>query len=152
VTIEPLRLRLRVRLRRHGLDHQLAAGLEPASSAELRLRARQLEEPAVRRRLARSLRGAVADARGHPAGCLRSAAVVDRRAVIEWGEGLLGLADALEQPKMLNPCGLARTVELITDGAGPLYNPGALSSLGDQLFWVADGLQAPPPETQSSIA
>jgi len=147
----PLRLRLRVLFRRHGLDHQLAAGREPASSAELGLRARQLENPVARRRLARSLRGAVADAHASPVGCHGSFSLVDRSAVIEWGEGLLGLAEALEQPQSLNPCGIARTVELITDGGGPLYNSAARSSLGDRLWWVADGLQ-PPPQTGREVS
>ena len=56
-----------------------------------------------------------------------------------WREGLLGLADYLEQRGPVNPCSVARLLRLLTDGIGPLYNPGSEQSLGDAIWWVADG-------------
>jgi hypothetical protein len=145
-----LRLRVRVSLYRRRLDRQIAEGRDPAASPDRALRARQLTNTAARRRLARSLRRVVADAdpsRGLPLG---SALPVCRAAIFGRGEGLLGLAEALERSGPVNPCGVARTLALITDGAGPLYNPAAQRSLGELVWWVADGLQPCPPHAWAS--
>jgi hypothetical protein len=48
--------RLRVKLQRHRLDHQLADGLDPLDLTERALRASQLAAMPTRRRIARSLR------------------------------------------------------------------------------------------------
>ena len=130
--------RLRVRLRRGRLDRELAEGRDPEACGDRALRAGQLTEAVTRRRVARSLRGVVAKAERAPGG-LGSAAPVCRGAVLAWREGLLGLADRLEQPGALNPCGVARALVLLTDGTGPLYNPAPESSLGELIWWVADG-------------
>ena len=55
----PLRMRLRVLLRRGTLDSLLAGGWDPAIDPRLALRARQLARPALRARLASQLRDAV---------------------------------------------------------------------------------------------
>ena len=34
---------------------------------------------------------------------------------------------------------------LLSDGASPLYNPASERSIGEALWWVADGLQPCPP-------
>jgi hypothetical protein len=54
---------------------------------------------------------------------------------------LLGLADRLERQAPVNPCGVARTVVLLTDGDGPLYVPTPERSMADAIWWVADGLE-----------
>ena len=136
--------RLRVRLRRGRLDRELAEGRDPEACGDRALRAGQLTEAVTRRRVARSLRGVVAKAERAPGG-LGSAAPVCRGAVLAWREGLLGLADRLEQPGALNPCGVARALVLLTDGTGPLYNPAPEPSLGELVWWVADGLAPCPP-------
>ena len=64
-----------------------------------------------------------------------------RRAIWPWREGLLGLAERLERPGPINPCGVARVLELLTDGTGPLYNPRAARSMGEAVWRIADGLQ-----------
>lgn len=74
-----------------------------------------------------------------------SAAPVCRTAVLPWREGLLGLADRLEQTDPVSPCGVARVLALLTDGAGPFYSPAPERSIGEALWWVADGLQLCPP-------
>jgi hypothetical protein len=99
----------------------------------------------TRRRLARSLRGAVAAADSPRAALLGSAVPVCREAVVSCREGLLGLADRLEAPAAINPCGVARTVVLLSDATGPLYNPAPERSLNDIVWWIADGLARCPP-------
>jgi hypothetical protein len=72
-----------------------------------------------------------------------SAAVPVRRpSVLAWREALLGLAERLEQPVPLDPCGVARALVLLTDGGGPFYNAGADRSMGDAVWWIADGLHS----------
>jgi hypothetical protein len=143
-----LALRVRVHVHRGGLDRQLADGLAPEAFMERAVRARQLADPATRRRTARSLRRLVKDAELPAAARLCSAVPVYRRTVLAWREALLGLAERLENPAPVNPCGVARTVVLLTDGAGPLYNPAAGHSMGSAVWWVADGLQAFPADDE----
>jgi hypothetical protein len=57
----------------------------------------------------------------------------------------LGLAERLERPVEVNPTGVARVLMLLTDGSGPLYNPARDRSVGEALWWVADGLALCPP-------
>ena len=109
------------------------------------MRAGQLAEPLTRRHLARSLRHVVADAERPHAVVLSSRVPTVRDAVDHWREGLLGLAERLEQPGPTDPCGVARVLSLLTDGNGPLYNPAPDRSLGDALWWAADGLSLCPP-------
>ncbi len=137
-----LPLRFRVRLHRGRLDRELADGLAPEAFLDRALRASQLADPAMRRRTARALRRLVRDAELPAVGRLCSAVPLNRRSVLSWREALLGLAERLENPAPLNPCGVARTVVLLSDGAGPLYNPAAGHAMENAVWWVADGLQA----------
>ncbi len=135
-----LRRRLRVGLHRTRLDHQLAEGFGGDSVEDRSLRGRQLAGRRTRRRLARSLRARVKDAE-RPAGPRLSAAVpLSRRAVLASRESLLGLAERLESPDPVNPCGVARVLVLLTDGTGPLYGQGAADRLREAVWWIADGL------------
>jgi hypothetical protein len=136
-----LRLRLRVKLCRFGLDRQLADG-RPADASEARaLRAHQLEDPALRRKLAGSLRHTVADAqRPRPIG-FSSTVPMRREAVVGCGEALLGLADRLEHPARVSAAAVARILVLLTDGTGPLYNPACRRSLDEAIWDVADADQ-----------
>lgn len=95
----------------------------------------------ARRRTARALRGVVREACERPGLPFAPAIPVSRRAVLTWRQGLLGLADRLERPEPVNPCGVARALVLLTDGVGPLYDPGRSRSMGDAVWWIADGLQ-----------
>ncbi len=134
-------LRVRVRVRRHRFDAQLAEGVDPLSSVELTLRARQLNQPAVRRAIAGGLRRAVREAHDERVHMLSAAVPVCHDEVSRWSSPLLGLADALEQPQPVNPCGVARALQLLTDGTGPLYHPVSAPTLGRYIWWIADGLQ-----------
>lgn len=133
--------RLRVHLHRRRLDRQLADGLAPESFHDRALRATQLASMPTRRQVARSLRRLVELAET-PAGALLGPAVpVCRRAVLTWREGLLGLADRLEQPVPLDPRGAARALVLLTDGGGPFYDARAQRSMSEAVWWIADGLE-----------
>ncbi len=122
----------RVAGRRRHVDRWLAWGVgQPPSDVLIGERMRQLVSPRERRRLARRLQS-VHD-QGLRPGVYRST-VVNTRAVAINAAALQRLAarfDALEQPVAVR--GVARTVELLTDGAGPLYNPGRARELGPAL-------------------
>jgi len=135
-------LRVRVHLHRGRLDRQLADGLAPDAFDDRALRAAQLAGMPTRREVARSLRRLVKHAE-RPAGVVVSAAVpVRRHSVLAWREALLGLADRLEQPVPVDPCGVARALVVLTDGGGPFYDARADHSISDAVWWIADGLQA----------
>ena len=135
--------RLHVRLHRGRLDRQIADGLAAEAFHDRALRADQLASMPTRRQVARSLRRLVNHAE-LPAGPLLTSAVpVCRRSVLPWREAILGLADRLEQPVALDPCGVARALVLITDGGGPFYNARAQRSMREAVWWIADGLEQP---------
>jgi hypothetical protein len=118
----------------------LAQGLARDESEARSLRARQLAAPRTRRRLARCLRRvAESDPRRFTP---FSSRVALTPAVYPLREAFAGLAERLESPAPINVCGIARVIELLTDGAGPLYNRKTESRLGDAIWWVADGLEA----------
>jgi hypothetical protein len=134
-------VRLSVLLRRHLLDRQLALGLDPGTSPELTLRAWQLVKPSSRRGLAQALRRVVRQAQERRPNGLTSVVPVSREAVVRWREALLGVADAIENSERACACGVARALELITDGNGPLYSPTQSRLLGPAIWNVADGLR-----------
>lgn len=131
---------MRVQLHKARLDQQLAEGFGPDPIEDRALRARQLAGLRARRRLASSLRARVKDAERPAAPRMTAAVPLSRRAVVSWRESLLGLAERLERPDPVNPCGVARVLVLLTDGTGPLYNPGAADRMSDAVWWIADGL------------
>jgi len=145
-----LRRRIRVQLHKARLDQQLADGFGTDPIEDRAVRARQLASPRTRRQLARSLRARVKDAERPAAPRLSAAVPLSRRVVLRWRESLLGLAERLERPDPVNPCGVARVLLVLTDGTGPLYNPGAADRMSDAVWWIADGLalrvdEAPAP-------
>jgi hypothetical protein len=127
-------LRVRVALKGPQLDAQLAAGVDPVTSAELALRAGQLRSPRRRARFARSLRRAIASAEARTYARIpgRSSAVpVSRAAVLEARPELEALADDLVEIAHPRPRGVALTLQLLRDGGGPLYRPWAPANLRD---------------------
>jgi hypothetical protein len=132
--------RLSVRLRRRGLDRQLAAGVDPVTSPDLELRAWQLVQHSSRLRVARGLRRTVREAQNHRRDELSSVVPIPAQAVTQWSQGLLGVADAIEQSDRVSACGIALALELLTDGTGPLYDPGAEDLLGAAVGPTADSL------------
>ncbi len=119
-------------------------------SADRALRAEQLADAPIRGHVARTLRELVAAAERERRQQLASAVPVCRTPVAAWADGLLGLAEALERPGAVNPCGVARALALVNDTSGPLYSPAPERSLGARIWWVADGLQPCPPHAWAS--
>jgi hypothetical protein len=112
--------RLAVRLHRRALDAQLAVGAEPEQSPELWVRAQQLCDLPARRALGRTLAKTTARARRDKT-WLSSAIPVSRDAVNEALPALAQLEIALRSPEPVRPQGVAQVLELLRDGAGPLY-------------------------------
>jgi hypothetical protein len=135
------RRRVRVRLSHGRLDRGLADGWPPEAFEDLSLRAAQLAGVRTRRGVAGSLRRLVRLAELPPLARFGSAVPVCRSSVLRWREGLLGLAERLDDPIPVNPCGVARALVLLTDGSGPFYNPNEARRMGEAVWWVADGLQ-----------
>lgn len=114
-------LRLRTWWRRERLDEQLAAGADPETGAELRLRAAQLGSTAEHLRLAEGLEDVVRQARA-PATMSR---LPRRRQVRACVDELLALAQQLRSDQPIGLSGVAMTALLLSDGLGPLYYDGA---------------------------
>lgn len=128
---EDLPLGVRVRWSALELDAALASGSDPASSAELALRAAQLAEPAKRRQLARSINDLVLLAEGRFGAQLpMTRAPISADRVHMRREPLLGLRDRLLGGGPHSPRGLALVSLLLEDPRSPLYSH-ELS--GDQL-------------------
>jgi hypothetical protein len=140
-----LRLRFWVRARRRRLDHELAISEESYTTVPRALRACQLSKPRTRAKLARGLRRIVAEVDRDPVGVLGSAVPIQRIAVRASREALLGLADRLESPSVVNARGLARAMLLLKEATGPLYSHNPDVSLPSAIWNVADGLQPCPP-------
>ena len=142
--------RLRVRLARARLDHDFAASCSAESSRLHTLRADQLARGEFRSRLAAGLRRVVTDA-AEP--CSVLTAVPYRRGpvlvylrqseVMSCADGLLGLADRLDDSAPINPGGVARARLLLTDATGPLYHSHPKRELGEAIWWIADDLALP---------
>jgi hypothetical protein len=130
-------------LLRHRLDRELASRWPAEPTTAHLVRARVLADPRTRHELAVSLRRVVLDAE-QPRATL-SRAPVRRSAVLACREALLGLAERLEGPAEVNPCGVARVRLLLSDGLGPLYSNLSGASIGESVWWVADGLSLCPP-------
>ena len=141
-----LGLRIRVLCRRWRLDYELAAGgarQRPRGSRAPCETARRPGHPASGFRVVapgRRRGGAAAHPASQPRGCAGA-----RRRRRARREALLGLAERLEQPVPTNPCGVARALVLLTNGAGPLQTRASERPIDEVIWWVADGLQSCPP-------
>lgn len=118
---------MRAHLGHARLDEELAAGVRPDSDPLLRERARSLLSRDSRLKMALGLDGAlhqVAHPRLHTAQLpMRSQAVRDAAPTLAM------LARRLRGSLPIGPQGAAKTNILLTDGSGPLYNPGSRSDL-----------------------
>jgi hypothetical protein len=138
-----LRDRLAARWSPRRLDRALADGTPPEASAALALRARELTELSCRRAIAGALRRLLREAREGPR---RSyAPVAPARASVAAASDELGmLADTLETPGPVAAPGVAQAWMLLTDGTGPLYDPGSRVSLRDRAAAATQQLRAWP--------
>ena len=122
-------LRLQVLVHRGRLDRLLAEGRSPATDPQLAMRAGQLARPAVRARLAASLRDAVCSLDDSAlAQYLRPEVPVAAASVRACAREIDDLARALTGPSP-RVRGVAIVRGLLTDGAGPLYDGGQAGQL-----------------------
>jgi hypothetical protein len=142
--VVPERSRTRTRLWTHWharrLDHALASGVSPDSSAALSLRAHTLIGETARASLARSIRRLVSDAR-RPLGPLDPGAPICRRKVLRSTRTLHELADRLVSGDPVDACGVAQITLLMHDGAGPLYDRLAADDLEPMLRRALQALE-----------
>ena len=137
-------LRLRVLLSRTRLDAELAAGVDPHSTAMLELRAAQLLRPRYRRSLAAALEQVinVVDAPRHPG--LSSAVPVQRGQVAQARTTVLSLAQVLRASENVHPRGVAMVWRLLSDPASPLYFSKESGALERQAQVALDCLVGQP--------
>jgi hypothetical protein len=139
-----LLLRLRVFARRRALDVHLADGADPAGSAALAVRARQLIAPSTRESFASGLESLVMEAARPP--LPRGMAIpLARRQLMEARATLLALAACLRSDRPVYARGVALLSWLLTDGTGPVYDRHARSDLHDVLASVAEALDGAGP-------
>ena len=115
-----VRTHIGVLVHRARLDRRLAEGVDPATSRELTLRARQITRESYRHSLASSFEEVLASA-DRPSPRLSSAVPPARREVRAARAALLDLCRALREDAVVEPAGIALAQQLLTDGTGPLY-------------------------------
>jgi hypothetical protein len=137
-------LRLRVMLSRPRLDAELAAGVDPHSTAKLELRAAQLLRPRYRRGLAAALEQVIkmVDAPRRPG--LSSAVPVLRGQVAQARTTVLSLAQVLRASESVHPRGVAMVWRLLSDPASPLYFSTESGALERQAQVALDCLVGQP--------
>lgn len=131
--------RVRAHLRSLPLDRQLAAG-EPTSADRARaVRAAMLVAPAKRRQLAVGWQDILdRELAGRGAGPViasgrQSAIPVRRSQVLAAADEIRALVAALRAGRYVPPRGVAIAHLLLTDGAGPLYNPANRLDLAQEI-------------------
>ena len=122
-------LRCTTRWRARELDRQLSAGADPMQSDELSLRVGQLGSTRSRRRIACTLRGAVALAEREAYPVMLAAPAIQRSAVRGSGGLLLEIAERLLSREPVGVRGVAIASQLIEDRRGPLYRADAARPL-----------------------
>jgi hypothetical protein len=134
-----LALRIRVAVRRHVLDKDLARGDSPLRSDVYALRARQLVERRSRERLARALERLVEGAERTPSPSeiiwLPKCEILDART------GLLSLARRLRDARPVYACGVAMVSQLVCDGTGPAFTPRAGLALRRAIAEATEALE-----------
>jgi hypothetical protein len=135
-------LKLRVFMRRSRLDGELAAGVDPQSTAILERRAAQLLRPRYRRRLAAGLDERLMAALRGPR--WSSAVPVVREQIAEASGTLLALAQVLRASESVHPRGVAMVLGLLHDGTSPLYVRTASDALERQARLALDCLVGQP--------
>jgi hypothetical protein len=116
-----LAVRIRTRWRRNHLDEELSHGVDPATSAELSLRATQLRSPAGRARIANALGETLGDARGPNLGAFTNKARPQHAAIRQYADDLVALISRLRDDQPVDVRGAAMAALLVHDGASPLY-------------------------------
>jgi hypothetical protein len=139
---EPCRIRARVVAWAGAwrLDHALAGGVCPDTSATLSLRAHRLIGVATRRELAQELRDVIRRA-GRPRELFDNGIRLCAIEVLDAHDAILDLADRLDDREPVEPAGVARARLLLRDGAGPLYNASYPGGLRRAVLVALDALE-----------
>jgi hypothetical protein len=121
-----------VRLGCFGLDQALARGDDPSTSRRLSQRARDLCDPAMRRKTAADVERVV-QAAEEPPPPLTAAVPLNRTAIGELRPLLLTLAEDLRTDGAVSPGGVAIVRLLLRGGSSPLYGSPPVEELEDEL-------------------
>jgi hypothetical protein len=123
ITGPSLAVRIRTRFGRAALDSELARDADPASSAELALRAEQLSSPAERARIANALVESLGDARRGEPMTLRLRP--QREVVRDAADDILALVLRLRDDRPVGIAGVAAAARLIDHRRSPMYRDDA---------------------------
>jgi hypothetical protein len=127
------------RLKARSLDRRLAAGEIPASDRLLAAHADRILTPQSRRRLATDWELLLGTAR-RPIPSRSPRVLVRPRSVLAAEHHVRELIAMIREPGRVNPQGLALAALLLSDGAGPLYNPRRAADLVPALRTAAEAL------------
>jgi hypothetical protein len=125
-----VRAQLLLSRRRRAADDWLRSSTGGFVAPAFRWRAEQLGSPRQRRMLARTLRSIEQSADERPLGRRRPLSLP---AVREHRELVRALALALDGGEPVTPAGMLRVIELVTDGASPLWGTTKGAPLGDAI-------------------
>lgn len=117
-------LRLRTRWHRDRLDGELASGAGPGSSAELTLRAAQLQSQVVRSRLANAIVEMLGRAYEPNLGRFTPAGERQNVEIREYADNLRALVARLRDDRPIDIQGAAMTALLVNDRSSPRYRAG----------------------------
>jgi hypothetical protein len=138
-----LTLRMRVAAGRGRLTRELAEGADPASSAELALRAAQLTSQRRSEELVRTLDRAIREAHTpHPPAPV---VVISRRAVLGAEDAIEAMIARLGYAEPVQAQGMAIAEQMITDGVeSPLYSSDDPGALRRRVLVALEALDAAP--------
>jgi hypothetical protein len=142
-----LTLRMRTRWRRDRLDHELASGVDPASSPEHSLRAAQLQSRAVRSRLANAIVEVLGKAHEPNLGRFTPAGYRQHAEIRHYADNLRALVARLRDDQPIDLQGAAMTARLVNDRTSLLYRQGS-DSLGSAVLSVRLALDRSAPAQQ----
>ncbi len=114
--------RMRVHLRRDGLDRRIAAGEDVYADADLGRRAAQLTEPGTRHRIAATIDRVIDEAAAPPAP-FSSKVPLARAAIIDCAPRLCEIAGRLDGDQAVAARGVAQAAMLVRFGDSPLFTP-----------------------------
>jgi hypothetical protein len=134
-----LRLHLYAAWHSPALDHALAEGVDPHTSAVLALRARKLTGTRARKRVADGLAGALRSAQDTRPG-ITAAVRPDARELLDARIALTAVERRLRGSEAVTAQGVAMLGLLLTDAASPLYLPSGPGELASRLRAAAAAL------------
>jgi hypothetical protein len=135
-----LGLRLTAAWHSPALDRELAAGVDPQTSAVLAIRARRLIVPRSRKQVANGLAGAIRSAKDTRPG-ITAAVRPNPRELLDARTVLAVIERRLRGSGAIAAQGVAMLGVLLSDPASPLYRPTEAGALASSLRAAAAALQ-----------